>query len=90
MKKKFISTLLAVVTVASVAAAIPVSAANCSGWTFTGDQYYVCVEDRCGLAWMFPRTAYLEGTKVRYCDVNGTQKQESKFFSEKDGCCADV
>ena len=89
MKKKFISTLLAVVTVASVAAAIPVSAA-CSDWTFTGDQYYLCLEGRCGLAWMFPRTAYLEGTQVRYCDVNGEQKQEVRLYSEKDGCCADV
>lgn len=85
--KKLISTLLAVVTVASVSTAIPVSA-SCTNWTTT-DQYTTCdYSDRCGVAWAFPATAYKQGTKERYCDVNGTQQKETTTFTEKSGCCA--
>lgn len=85
--KKLISTLLAVVTVASVSAATPVSAA-CSSWTII-EQYTTCdYSDRCGVAWAFPATAYMQGTKERYCAVNGVQQRETTIFSEKSGCCA--
>lgn len=87
MKKTIKVTMFTLLIAIQLAVPIKANAA-CSGWTSVGTpgKSYCEMNDGCGFLWT-KGTKTQRGTQERYCDIDGKQVRETKYYPIKSGCC---